>query len=74
MVTKYESGTGPYTVFFETGSLLDGTKMAWLIRRNTLKHAKIEALEQAKIRGLVVAVHYRGREIWETRGTESAKG
>jgi hypothetical protein len=57
---KYESGSGPYTVYFET----DGA--SYHIRRPTLKAAKIEALNQARWRGIIVSVDHKGREVWST--------
>jgi hypothetical protein len=63
---KYESGSGPYSVHFETGSLASGDKTIYHLRRPTLKAAKIEALAQEKLRGGIISVTHRGREVWDT--------
>ncbi len=58
---KFESGSGPYTVYFETGGV------SYHIRRPTLTAAKTEALQQAQGRGIIVTVQHKGIEKFEAR-------
>jgi len=64
--TKFESGSGAFTVYFSTSH--EGKTTHHHIKRPTLKAAKIEALEQARIRDIpFVSVMKGGLEVWCTK-------
>ncbi len=60
-MSRFESGNGPFTVYFEASGTI------YMIRRQTLRAAKVEALQQAQARGITVTVQHKGTERFEAR-------